>query len=93
MKLLLWAALMLGFAVPAAGTEYWSGYDDDTGECIEIIVRYSEKLDKGADIFIRSVARGSQAESQATYVHYGDQCHARGCAMLEGMEHCYSVSR
>ena len=93
MKTAFFTALALAFAFSAQGTEYWSGYDDSTGERVDIIVRFSERLNEGEYIFVCETARSTQYEATASTVTYSDPTHARVCANVAGMDRCFSVSR
>ena len=92
MRPMLFLTALLAMPGMALGTEYWSGYDDDPGERVEIVVRFEERLQEGADIFVRDV-RGSQHEATVFQAEFSGPSHARVCASVNGAGHCYSVSR
>ncbi len=91
MRLLFLMALLV-MPGTAMGTEYWSGCDDDSGERVEIVVRFEERLREGADVFVRDV-RGSQHESIVFRAEFFGTSHARICACVDGADRCFSVSR
>ncbi|MBQ9452249.1 MAG: hypothetical protein IJU65_03015 [Desulfovibrio sp.] len=90
----LLASLLLLFmtAWPAFATEYWSGYDS-SGNKVEIIVRYSGKLQNGTDIFFRDVAKSTQAEGTVVSVEYSGTDHARVEVYVNGQSRVCDVSR
>ena len=92
MRPMLFLTALLAMPGMALGTEYWSGYDDDTGERVEIVVRFEERLHEGADIFVRDV-RGSQHEATVFQAVFSGPSHARVCASVNGADRCFSVSR
>ena len=93
MRTAFFAALALASAFPAQGTEYWSGWDDETGGRVDIIVRFYERLAEGEHIFVRETGPGTQYEARAYAVTYSGPDHARVCADVEGRDRCFSVSR
>ena len=84
--------LLLAMAFPALATEYWSGWDS-TGMRVEIVVRHEGRLQEGADVFFRDVARSTQAEGTVAAVMYEDASHARAEIRVNGQSRLCELSR
>lgn len=84
--------LLLLTAGPALATEYWSGYDA-SGNRVEIIVRFDGRLQEGADVLVRDVARSSQAEGTVASVEYTGPSRATVEVRVNGRSRVCEVSR
>ncbi len=91
------AASMFALLMLAPGwawaTEYWSGYDDETGDKVEVIVRFNERMHEGADIFVRGGAAGSQTETRVDDAAFSDGRHVRIIVRIGTVERRYSLTR
>ncbi len=93
MRSIMFSLLLLVMtAWPAFATEYWSGYDS-SGNKVEIVVRYADKLDNGADILFRDMGKSTQMEGTAVSVEFSDANHARVEVYVNGQRHTCEVSR
>ena len=84
--------LLLLTAGPTFATEYWSGYDS-SGNRVEIVVRYGDKIYNGADIIFRDVGKSTQMEGSVVAVEFLDENHARVEVYVNGQRRTCEVSR